>query len=190
MSPEPGGIASTAYFGHEAEFYIFDEIRYNQPPNEGFYFVDSVEGQWNAGRAENPNLGYKPRFKEGYFPVSPTDTYHNLRCQMVSTMQEVGIDPEIHYHEVGSGGQAEIDIHYDTLVKMGDNSMKYKYVAKNVALRQNKTVTFMPKPIFGDLRQSDSNGDSLHRWTVGTCAFAAGFLRSHHQFLSPFSSRF
>lgn len=150
------GIADMAYFGPEAEFYIFDEIRYDQSPNQGFYFVDSVEGQWNTGRLESPNLGYKPRFKEGYFPVSPTDTYHNLRSRMVSVMQQVGVNAEIHHHEVGSGGQSEIDVYYDSLVKTGDNLMKYKYVTKNVALSNHKTVTFMPKPIYQD------NGSGMH----------------------------
>ena len=150
------GIADAAYFGPEAEFYIFDGIRYEQTCDHAFYYVDSVEGQWNTGREENPNLGNKPRYKEGYFPVPPADSYQNLRSKMMRVMLELGVNAEVHHHEVGSGGQAEIDIRFDKLVITGDNLMKYKYVTKNVALRHNKTVTFMPKPLFED------NGSGMH----------------------------
>ena len=153
---ESSGIADTAYLGPELEFFIFDEVRYNQSTNEGFYHVDSQEGAWNTGRQEGPNLGYKPRNKEGYFPVPPMDSYQNLRSKMVSVMRSVGVDAEAHHHEVASGGQSEIDIRYNTLVSVGDQSLKYKYVVKNVARRYGKSVTFMPKPLFQD------NGSGMH----------------------------
>jgi len=150
------GIADTAYFGPEAEFFILDDIRFDQSYNYGFYYVDSIEGFWNSGKEENPNLGHKPRYKEGYFPVPPIDSYQNLRSKMVKVLMSVGVEVEVHHHEVATGGQAEIDLKYNTLVKMADNLMKYKYVIKNVAYRYNKTVTFMPKPIFMD------NGSGMH----------------------------
>ena len=150
------GLADTAYFGPEPEFFIFDEVRFHQSHNEGFYFVDSSEGFWNTGRDEKANLGYKPRFKEGYFPVPPMDSLQNLRGQMVKVMQSIGVEIEAHHHEVATGGQAEIDIRFNTLVAMADNVMKFKYVAKNVARKHNKTVTFMPKPLFQD------NGSGMH----------------------------
>ncbi len=150
------GIADTGYFGPELEFFIFDDVRYHQTVNEGFYFIDSNEGSWNTGRTEKPNLGYKPRNKEGYFPVPPTDSYQNLRSKMVSVMRAIGVEAEAHHHEVASGGQAEIDIRFNTMVNMGDQSLKYKYVIKNIARRYNKTVTFMPKPLFQD------NGSGMH----------------------------
>lgn len=149
-------IADTSYFGPELEFFIFDDIRYDQTTNLGYYYIDSNEGSWNTGREEKPNLGYKPRNKEGYFPVPPMDSYQNLRSKMVSVLRSIGVDAEAHHHEVASGGQAEIDIRYNTLVTMGDQALKYKYVIKNVALRYNKTVTFMPKPLFQD------NGSGMH----------------------------
>jgi glutamine synthetase len=150
------GIADTAYFGPEAEFFIFDDIRFDQSYNHGFYFIDSKEGFWNSGKEENPNLGYKPRYKEGYFPAPPIDSFQNLRSKMVKVMLSIGVEAELHHHEVATAGQAEIDIRYNTLVKTADNLMKYKYVVKNVAYRYNKTVTFMPKPIFMD------NGSGMH----------------------------
>ena len=150
------GIADVAYFGPEAEFYILDEIRFDQTPNSGYYYIDSVEGFWNTGRQENPNLGYKPRYKEGYFPVPPMDSYQDLRTEMVLTLEGIGIETEVQHHEVGTAGQAEIDIKYDSLVKMGDKIMMYKYVIKNLARKRGKTVTFMPKPIFMD------NGSGMH----------------------------
>lgn len=150
------GIADTAYFGPEAEFYIFDDVRFDQTYNQGFYYIDSQEGFWNSGKDESPNLGYKPRYKEGYFPAPPMDSFQNLRSKMVKVMLDVGIDAEVHHHEVATGGQAEIDMRYNTLVNIADSLMKYKYVIKNVAHRYKKTVTFMPKPIFMD------NGSGMH----------------------------
>jgi glutamine synthetase len=150
------GIADTVYFGPEAEFFIFDDIRFDQSYNHGFYYIDSKEGAWNSGRDEKPNLGYKPRYKEGYFPAPPIDSFQNLRSKMVKVMLKIGVEAELHHHEVATGGQAEIDIKYNTLVKTADSLMKYKYVVKNVAYRYNKTVTFMPKPIFMD------NGSGMH----------------------------
>jgi glutamine synthetase len=150
------GIADTAYVGPEAEFFIFDDIRYDCTQNSGYFFIDSVEGQWNTGRAENPNLGYKPRYKEGYFPVPPTDSMHDLRTEMVLTMQQVGIQVEAQHHEVATAGQAEIDMKFNTLTKIADSLMWYKYIIKNVARKHGKTVTLMPKPLFGD------NGTGMH----------------------------
>ncbi|MFQ5768918.1 MAG: type I glutamate--ammonia ligase [bacterium] len=153
---ETSGIADTGFFGPELEFFIFDDVRYEQSTNRGFYYIDSQEGAWNTGREEQPNLGYKPRNKEGYFPVPPMDSYQNLRSKMVSVLRAVGVDAEAHHHEVASGGQSEIDIRFNTMVNMGDQALKYKYVIKNVARRYNKTVTFMPKPLFQD------NGSGMH----------------------------
>jgi glutamine synthetase len=150
------GIADTAFFGCEAEFFIFDDIRFDQTPNAAYYYVDSAEGRWNSGRDEKPNLGYKPRYKEGYFPVPPADSMNDLRAEMVRIMQEVGLRVEAHHHEVATAGQSEIDIRFDTLVQTADNLMKFKYVVKNTALRHGKTATFMPKPLFGD------NGSGMH----------------------------
>lgn len=150
------GIADTAYFGPEAEFYIFDDVRFDQDQHSGYYFVDSVEGVWNSGTEENPNLGFKPRYKEGYFPLPPMDHYQDLRSEMTLIMKSVGIDIEVHHHEVGTAGQAEIDMRFDTLLTMADRLMLYKYIVKNVARNHGKTATFMPKPIFED------NGSGMH----------------------------
>jgi len=151
------GIADTAYFGPEAEFFIFDSVRFDQGPNHMMHHVDSVEGRWNTGRdEEGGNKGYKPQFKGGYFPVSPVDTFTDLRTEMVLTMQQVGIEVETHHHEVGTAGQAEIDMKYDSMLKMSDQLMWYKYVVKNVAMQAGKTVTFMPKPLY------DDNGSGMH----------------------------
>lgn len=150
------GVADTCYIGPEPEFFIFDEVRYEQNQHRGFYEIDSVEGAWNTARFEEPNLGYKPSYKGGYFPVSPTDTYHDLRGHMVSTLRRLGIRVEAHHHEVGTAGQSEIDMQYAPLLQMADHFMWYKYVIKNVAKRHGKTVTFMPKPIFED------NGSGMH----------------------------
>jgi len=150
------GIADTSYWGPEIEFYIFDNIRFDQTYNHGFYFIDSEEGFWNAGSSERPNLGYKPRYKEGYFPVPPMDHQHDLRSEMVRTLEKCGVVVEIHHHEVGTAGQAEIDLKYNTLTKMADQVLLYKYVIKNVARRRGKTVTMMPKPLFQD------NGSGMH----------------------------
>jgi len=150
------GIADTAYFGPEPEFFVFDDVRFDQSYNQAFYAVDSTEGFWNSGRDERPNLGYKPRYKEGYFPVPPMDTLHDIRTEMMMTLEQVGIEVEIHHHEVATGGQCEIDMRFDTLTVMGDKLLKFKYVVKNVARRYNKTATLMPKPIFMD------NGSGMH----------------------------
>ncbi len=162
------GIGDVAYFGPEPEFFVFDEVRYEQNQHTGFYIIDSAEGQWNTGRKTDPvndrsgklveglNLGYKPRYKEGYFPVAPTDTQQDIRAEMVREMEKVGIRVEKHHHEVATAGQAEIDMRFLSLVQMGDALMWYKYIVKNVARRYDKTATFMPKPIFGD------NGSGMH----------------------------
>jgi glutamine synthetase len=150
------GLADTAYFGPEAEFYIFDDVRYAQNQHSAFYSVDSVEGIWNSDKEENPNLGFKPRYKEGYFPVPPMDHYQDLRSEMILQMEKQGIEVEIQHHEVGTAGQAEIDMRFDTLLRMADKLMLYKYITKSVAWAHNKTVTFMPKPIFQD------NGSGMH----------------------------
>lgn len=163
------GLADTAYFGAEAEFFIFDNVRFDQNQHSGFYFIDAEEGRWNSGREEN-NLGYRPRYKEGYFPVPPTDHYQDLRSEMVATMLECGLNIECHHHEVATGGQCEIDQKFDTLVKSADNMMLYKYIVRNVANQYGKTVTFMPKPILGD------NGSGMHThqslWRDGKPLFA------------------
>ena len=153
------GIGDTAYFGPEPEFFILDDVRFGQSYNEGFYHLDAAEGFWNAGRVENPdeaghsrNLGYKPRYKEGYFPVPPMDSHQDLRTEMMLTLESIGVEIEVHHHEVATGGQAEIDMRFDSLVSMGDKLLKYKYVIKNVARRHGKVVTLMPKPVFQDQR--------------------------------------
>ncbi|MBF0516019.1 MAG: type I glutamate--ammonia ligase [Nitrospirae bacterium] len=150
------GIADTAYFGPEAEFFIFDDIRYDQTTNSGYYYIDSKEGIWNSGKDEKPNLGYKPRYKEGYFPVAPNDSMEDLRSEMVVTLQKCGIEVEAQHHEVATAGQAEIDMRFSPLVKMADWLMIFKYVIKNVANKNGKTATFMPKPLFAD------NGSGMH----------------------------
>jgi glutamine synthetase len=150
------GIGDTAYFGPEAEFFIFDDIRFESSRFGAFYEIDSIEGTWNTGRDEGPNLGYKPRHKEGYFPVPPMDKFQDLRTEMVLTLEELGIQTEAHHHEVATAGQAEIDMRFKPLLQMADQLMWFKYVLKNVAYRNNHTVTFMPKPIFED------NGTGMH----------------------------
>ncbi|HOJ22498.1 MAG TPA: type I glutamate--ammonia ligase [Armatimonadota bacterium] len=150
------GIADTAYFGPEAEFYIFDDVRFDSTTHSAFYAVDSSEAAWNTGRDERPNLGYKIRYKEGYFPVPPMDQFMDLRTEMMLELEKAGIETELHHHEVATAGQAEIDVRYDTLLATADKLMKFKYVVKNVARRNNRTVTFMPKPLFQD------NGSGMH----------------------------
>ncbi len=150
------GIADTCFIGPEPEFFIFDEVRYEQNQHTGYYSIDSVEGAWNTARFEEPNLGYKPSFKGGYFPVSPTDTYHDLRGEMVYELMKVGVIVEAHHHEVATAGQSEIDMQYAELTRMADHFMWYKYIIKNVAKRHGKTVTFMAKPVFED------NGSGMH----------------------------
>src|SRR5918999_5606106 len=151
------GIATTSYWGPEPEFYIFDSVRFDQNQSSGYYFIDSIEGAWNVGRDEaGGNKGYKPRYKEGYFPVPPMDHYQDLRSEMVLTLRELGVPVEVHHHEVGTAGQGEIDMGFAGLLSMADRLMLYKYTVKNVGLRYGKTVTFMPKPIYQD------NGSGMH----------------------------
>ncbi len=164
------GLADSAVFGPEAEFFIFDNVQYDAKSNGTFYSVDSEEAVWNTGRDEMPNLGYKIRHKEGYFPVAPADTQQDLRTEMVLLMGQLGIQVERQHHEVATAGQAEIDFRFDTLVKTADTMMLYKYIIKNVARKHGKTVTFMPKPLFGD------NGSGMHThlslWKKGKPLFA------------------
>lgn len=164
------GIADTAYFGPEAEFFIFDDVSYEQNSNSGFYQVNSDEATWNSGREEDGrNLGYKPRHKEGYFPALPSDTHHDIRTEICLELEKLGIQVERQHHEVGSA-QGEINFRFDTLVDVADTLMWFKYVVKNVARRHGKSATFMPKPIFGD------NGSGMHchmsLWKNGTPLFA------------------
>ncbi len=149
-------LADVAYFGPEAEFFVFDDVRYDSGTNHGSYLVDSVEAQWNSGRDEKPNLGYKARYKEGYFPVPPTDTLQDIRSEMILNMMSCGIDIEAQHHEVATGGQCEIDMKFTNLVRMADFLTIYKYIVKNTAHKHGKTATFMPKPLFGD------NGSGMH----------------------------
>ncbi len=163
------GIGETSYWGPEAEFYIFDDIRFDQGANYGYYYIDSREGIWNSGKDEKPNLGYRPRHKEGYFPVPPMDTFQDLRSNIMLTMEKVGIAGEVHHHEVATAGQAEIDMKYDSLVRMADKVMLFKYVVKNVARRSGLTASFMPKPLF----QDNGSGMHVHQsiWKKGTNLF-------------------
>jgi glutamine synthetase len=164
------GIGDTAFFGPEAEFFIFDDVRFDQNSNSGYYYVDSVEGRWNSGKAEGPNLGYKPRHKEGYFPVPPTDSFQDIRTEMLLTMAQCGVPIEKQHHEVATGGQSELGFRFGKLIQAADWLMTYKYVIKNVAKKYGKTVTFMPKPLFGD------NGSGMHThqsiWQDGQPLFA------------------
>jgi len=165
------GFGDTAFFGPEAEFFIFNDARFSSGPEHGFYSIDSSEGAWNTGREEGgKNLAYKPRHKEGYFPVPPIDSQQNIRSEMVLTMEKIGIQVEAHHHEVATAGQAEIDMRFNTLVKMADQLLMYKYVVKNVARKNGLTATFMPKPLFAD------NGSGMHChqsiWKGGKPLFA------------------
>jgi glutamine synthetase len=164
------GIGDTAFFGPEAEFFIFDDVRFESAANKSYYQVDSIEGIWNTARDEGPNLGYKPRHKEGYFPVPPMDKFQDMRTEMVLILQSLGIDIECQHHEVATAGQAEIDMRFKPLLVMADQLMWFKYVLKNVAHRYNHTVTFMPKPLFED------NGSGMHThmsiWKEGQPLFA------------------
>jgi glutamine synthetase len=164
------GLGDKAYFGPEAEFFVFDNVQYGQDINSGSYLVDSVEGWWNMRRAEGPNLGYKIRPNEGYFPCAPTDTLQDLRARMALTMIDIGLTVECQHHEVATAGQCEIDMKFDTLLAMADHQMKYKYVVKNEAVKAGKTATFMPKPLYGD------NGSGMHChqsiWSEGKPLFA------------------
>lgn len=165
------GIGDVAYIGPEAEFFVFEDVRFDQSESKSFYYVDSIEGRWNSGREEaGGNLGYKPRYKEGYFPVAPTDTLQDIRTEMLLTMAKCGVPIEKHHHEVATGGQCELGFRFDTLVKAADHLMTYKYCIKNVARKHGKTVTFMPKPLFND------NGSGMHThqsiWKGGQPLFA------------------
>src|SRR5437660_11190167 len=168
------GIADTAYFGPELEFFVFDSVRYDQTQYSGYYHLDSVEGAWNTGRTKepdgSPNLGYKLRYKEGYFPVPPSDALHDIRSDRSLTMIQCGLKIEAQHHEVATGGQGEIDMRFAPLVEMADNVLKYKYIVKNVARKHGKTATFMPKPLFMD------NGTGMHvhasLWKNGVNLFA------------------
>lgn len=164
------GIADTVYFGPEAEFFVFDDVRFESNPNSSFYFVDSIEGRWNTGREEEPNLGYKPRYKEGYFPVPPSDSLMDLRNEMVLNLIKAGIYVEAQHHEVASGGQCEIDLRFEPLVRAADQLLMFKYIVKNTARINGRTVTYMPKPIMGD------NGSGMHvhtsLWKDGKPLFA------------------
>ncbi len=163
------GIADTAYFGPEAEFFILDDVRYDTNQHSSYYYIDSVEAAWNTGRDEGPNLGYKPRYKQGYFPVPPMDHLTDLRSEMVIELEKAGVEVELQHHEVGTAGQAEIDIRFGTLLRTADNLMLFKYLTKSVARKYGKTVTFMPKPVFGD------NGSGMHThqslWSNGEPLF-------------------
>ena len=162
-------IADISYWGPELEFYIFDDVRFDQNAQSGYYFIDSVEGIWNSGRDEAPNRAYKIPHKEGYFPVPPFDTLMDIRTEMVLAMKDVGIQVEAHHHEVATAGQNEIDMRFDTLLNMADKLMMYKYIVKNVARKHGKVATFMPKPLYGD------NGSGMHvhqsLWKDGTNTF-------------------
>ncbi len=163
-------IGDTAFFGPEAEFFLFDSVRFHTTSNEGYYHIESREGRWASGRDEPAQSGYRPRYKEGYFPVPPMDSMQDVRSEMVRQMEKLGIEVEAHHHEVGTGGQAEIDMKFNTLVQMADQLFLYKYIVKNVALKYGLTATFMPKPLFED------NGSGMHThqsiWKDGKPLFA------------------
>ena len=164
------GIADTAFFAPEAEFYVFDEVRFETKQNEGYYHIDSIEGAWNTGRVEEGgNRGYKTRYKGGYFPVPPVDHYADLRDQITLALNSLGLQVERAHHEVGTAGQAEINYRFDSLLKSADKVQIFKYVVKNVAWNTGKTATFMPKPLFGD------NGSGMHchqsLWKDGVALF-------------------
>jgi glutamine synthetase len=153
------GLADTVYIGPELEFFILDDVRFDQGYNYGFYYLDSEAAFWNSGREgtpEKPNLGHRPRYKQGYFPVPPDDHTQDIRSAMLLALESVGVKIEVHHHEVATGGQTEIDMRFDTLTRMADKVLWYKYCTKNVARKYGKTVTFMPKPIFQD------NGSGMH----------------------------
>ena len=166
------GLADVAFLGPEAEFFVLDDVRYDSGINHASYRLDSVEGFWNTGKDEGPNLGYKPRYKEGYFPVPPGDTLQDIRSEMVLTMQACGLDIEAQHHEVATGGQCEIDMRFQNLLTVSDHLTIYKYIVKNVARKHNKTATFMPKPLFQD------NGSGMHvhlsLWKSNEPLFAGG----------------
>jgi glutamine synthetase len=165
------GIGDTVYFGPEAEFFIFDDVRYEAGINGCFYEVDSVEGDWNTGRDEGPNLAHKIRHKEGYFPLAPNDTFMDLRTEICLIMEnQLGVEIEVSHHEVATAGQGEIDMKYSNLTEVADRLMWFKHVVKNAAYKAGKTATFMPKPIYGD----NGNGMHCHQsiWKDGKPLFA------------------
>jgi glutamine synthetase len=163
------GIADTSYWGPEMEFYIFNSIRFGQSVNEGFYHIDSAEGIWNSGQNGTPNLGFRPRLKEGYFPTPPVDQLQDVRSRIALALQDAGIEVEVHHHEVGTAGQTEIDMRYDSMVSMADKVLVFKYIVKNVCHREGLVANFMPKPLFGD------NGSGMHThqslWKEGVPLF-------------------
>jgi glutamine synthetase len=179
------GIADISYWGPELEFFIFDSVRFDFTTNSGYHFIDSDEGIWNSGRdnSKSPNLGYRPRFKEGYFPLPPTDSLQDLRSDIMLKMMAAGLHIEKHHHEVATAGQGEYGLHYTTLTKQGDNVHTYKYILKNVARLHGKTATFMPKPLFGD------NGTGMHThqslWKNGQTLFydAKGYAQASQMLL-------
>ena len=164
------GLGDTVNVGPEPEFFIFDNVQYESSSNQSFYLVDSKEGIWNSGASEMPNLGYKPRHKEGYFPCAPTDSLIDLRNEMVEVLQSVGMHIEAVHHEVATGGQCEIDMRFDSLLNMGDTLQWFKYIVKNVAFNNGKSATFMPKPL------AEDNGSGMHChmsiWKDGKNLFA------------------
>ncbi|CAB3806363.1 Glutamine synthetase [Paraburkholderia caffeinitolerans] len=197
------GIATTCYFGPELEFFIFDSIRFGQDAHSGYYYVDSAEGDWNTGRDEGAygggNLGYKSRFKEGYFPVPPHDTLQDIRSEIVLLLLQAGVQVEVHHHEVATAGQNEIDMRFSTLTRMADNVMIYKYICKNVARQHGKVATFMPKPLFADNASGMHCHQSLwkdnenlfydaHGWalTSALCRWYIGGLLKHAPALMAF----
>ncbi len=163
------GLADVAYFGPEAEFFMFDNVQYSTSENSSFYRVDSFEGDWNSGSAD-PAQGHMNRIKMGYFPLPPLDKTHDIRAEMVRTMMAADLEVEVHHHEVGGAGQAEIDLKYDSLLKMADKMVTYKYIVKNVAAKNGLHATFMPKPLF------EENGSGMHvhqsLWKDGEPLFA------------------
>jgi glutamine synthetase len=197
------GIATTCYFGPELEFFIFDSIRFGQDSHSGYYYVESIEGDWNSGSDEGAygggNLGYKPRYKEGYFPVPPHDTLQDIRSAIVLMLQQAGVQVEVHHHEVATAGQNEIDMRFTTLKRMADNVMIYKYICKNVARQHGKVATFMPKPLFTDNASGMHCHQSLwkdnenlfydaHGWalTSNLCRWYIGGLLKHAPALMAF----
>jgi glutamine synthetase len=170
------GIADAAFFGPEVQFFVFDDVKYDQTAHSSFYYVDSVEGAWNTGRDERPNLGHKLRYSEGYFPCPPSDAMHDLRSEMMRAMIECGIVVDSHRHEAATGGQGVLETRFDELVKMADNVLKYKYVVKNVARKHGKTATFMPKPLFNDHGSAMNVHVSL--WKNGDNLFAGSRMPS------------
>jgi glutamine synthetase len=200
------GIADRAVFGPEVQFFVFDDVRYDQNVHSGYYHVDSVEGAWNTGRKESPNLGHKLRYSEGYFPCPPSDAMHDIRSEMMRAMIECGLTIEAHRHEAATGGQGVVELRYDELVKMADNVLKYKYVVKNVARMHGKTATFMPKPLFNDHGSAMNihvslwkNGDNLfsgsrsasgsrYAGLSDTAEYAIGGLLRHARALCAFSN--